>query len=330
MKLPYSLHRSLVFRSLLIISGLILIGIDLASTLQTPSNVQAVPVSQLVNDGVAPGYETTVALVRSDDSMLSDPVPLRQRLTDAQILEMVYHVLDLEGGLKNLLFPGATVVIKPNVVEPAPLENGVNTDPRVVEGLIRWMADNGPEDVNYIIAEAAGGWLAPEMRHTKYNSGGAPVTDGFAEAGYRSMLQRLMNDGIPVVLIDANFGPYDNPEEGIRFAPVPDWVDFPDDSGYWVHEAILDADVLINVPVMKTHTPQITVCLKNYIGIAAGAKYGTYKGMGGPDPGDPVLHEKWPEYNSIEREIVDLASIAPADYCLVDALVCKERAKNRI
>ena len=40
-----------------------------------------------------------------------------------------------------------------------------------------------------------------------------------------------------------------------------------------------------------------------------------------------MLHENG-EYNSIEREIVDLASIAPADYCLGDALVCKERAKT--
>ena len=144
------------------------------------------------------------------------------------------------------------------------------------------------------------------------------------------MRQRLAADGIDATLLDANFGPPSDPLNGIRLELVPEWIDFPEYSAYWIHEVILDADVLINVPVMKIHTPQITVCLKNYIGIAAGAKYGTYKGMGGPEPGDPPgLHQNWPEHNSVEREIVDLVSIAPSDYCLVDAIVCKERGKTR-
>lgn len=315
----------LVFAS----AALVLISIDLASTLRSPSHVQAVPVSQLKDDGVPPGYVTRVALVRSDDSALPAPVPLDAAPTTEQILEMVYLALDTEGGLAPLLFPGARVTVKPNVVEPAPLENGVNTDPRVVEGLIRWMAANGPGGLEIAIAEAAGGWLSPAMRGTKHNSGGAPVIDGFEEAGYRGMVRRLADDGIEAWLIDANFGSLADPLDGIRLAPVPDYIDFPEYAAYWVHEAFLDADVFVNVPVMKTHTPQITVCLKNYIGIAAGAKYGTYKGRGGPEPDDPDgLHQNWPEQNSIEREIIDLASLAPSDYCLVDALVCKERGKT--
>ncbi|MFB3786171.1 MAG: DUF362 domain-containing protein [bacterium] len=328
MKPTFFLHRSLLFRATLILGIVALIGIDLASTLQAPSRVEAVPVSQLKNDGLPPNYSTQVALVRSDDSTLASPVPLTTHLSDAQILEMVYRVLDLEGGLQGLLKPGAKVVIKPNVVENADLENGVNTDPRVVEGLIRWIVAHGPGNLSLTVAEAAGGWLAPEMRNTKYNSGGAPVTDGYEQAGYRDMIARLEADGISVTLLDANFGSYDDPLSHIRLEPVPDKIDFPIYPAYWIHEAILDADVLINVPVMKIHTPNITVCLKNYIGTAAGAKYGTYKGMGGPEPGDPTLHLDWPDYNSVEREIVDLASISPSNYCLVDALVCKERAKT--
>lgn len=321
-------RRKMLLRVTTVFGIFALIGIDLASTLQAPSRIEAIPVSQLKNDGVPADYATQVALVRSDDSTLASPVSLTTPLTDAQILEMVYRVLDLEGGLKGLLFDGANVVIKPNVVENADLENGVNTDPRVVEGLIRWIVANGPANLSITVAEAAGGWLAPEMRHTKYNSGGAPVTDGFEQAGYRDMIARLAADGIPVTLLDANFGSYEDPASNIRLEPVPENIDFPVYPAYWIHEAILDADVLINVPVMKIHTPNITVCLKNYIGIAAGAKYGTYKGIGGPDPGDPALHLDWPGYNSVEREIVDLASIAPSDYCLVDALVCKERGKT--
>ncbi|MGC9329228.1 MAG: DUF362 domain-containing protein, partial [Candidatus Hinthialibacter sp.] len=147
--------------------------------------------------------------------------------------------------------------------------------------------------------------------------------------GYRDAQKRLAEDGIQVDLVDADFGTKENPLQGIRLVQTPDFIDFKESGEYWVHEDYLDMDVLINVPVMKIHTPQITVCLKNYIGLAAGAKYGTYKGQGGPDPGDPFgLHRDWPGRNSIEREILELASIAPSDYCLVDAIVCKERAKT--
>ncbi len=314
----------------IVLAGLfVAIGIDMASTLQSPTTVIATPVSQLKKDGVPADYATQVALVRSDDIKLPNPVSLETELTREQIIAMVYQVLESEGGLKQRLFPGAKVVIKPNIVEMSPEGDGVNTDPRVVEGLVRWLVANGPENLNITVAEAAGGWLASRMKNTKYNSGGAPVEDGFLKNGYTPMQQRLAADGIAITLLDANFGSYQDPLNGLRLASVPDWIDFPERPAYWIHEAILDADVLINVPVMKIHTPQITVCLKNYIGIAAGAKYGTYKGIGGPDPNDPPgLHQDWPDRNSIEHEIVDLASIAPSDYCLVDAIVCKERGKT--
>jgi len=307
----------------------VLIGIDLANSLQSVAWVTAIPVSQLKSDGLPPNYSTKVALVRSDDSKLAEPASLNTVLSYSRILNMVHEVLDLSGDLKPLLFPGAKVVIKPDIVELAERTNGVNTDPFVVEGLIRWMEEQMPGNLNYTVAEGPGGWLADTWRNTKYNTGRASVADGFAIAGYTDMIQRLVNDGISAKMLDANFGPPDNPLQGIRLVPVPEFMDFPEYPSYWVHEVYLDADVLINVPVMKIHTPQITICLKNYIGIAAGARYGTDKGAGGFEPGDPIgLHQGWPKRNSVERELVDLASIAPSDYCLVDALVCKERHKT--
>ncbi len=327
---PRHIRSFLKLRVIAIIGLLILVGFDLASTLQSPSHVEAVPVSQLKNDGISPDYTTKIALMRSDDSVMDNPVALDQELSSEQIIELAYRALDLHGGLDDLLFPGANVVIKPNIVEMAPLENGVNTDPRIIEGLIMWMEDNGPGDLNYTVAEAAGGWLSSAMRNTRFNTGGATVGDGLALAGYKAMQQRLAAKGVDVVLLDANFGTPDEPLEGIRLVQTPEWIDFPEYPSYWVHEAILDADVLINVPVMKIHNTNITVCLKNYIGTAAGAKYGTYKGIGGPAPGDPPgLHQNYPEQNSVEHEIIDLASIAPADYCLIDATICKERAKTK-
>ncbi|MBZ0257781.1 DUF362 domain-containing protein, partial [bacterium] len=308
----------------------VLVGIDLSSSLNSGLNSSAIPVSQLISDGVPADYNTRVVLVRSDDSDLSQPVELGQPLSHEQVIGMVYAALNTSGDLLPLLFEGAHVVMKPNIVEveELPEHKGVNTDPRVIEGCIRWMNEYGPAGMTFTVAEASGGWLSPEFRNTKYDVS-APVADGFEMSGYVEMQQRLAQEGIQVELLDANFGPVDDPLQGIRYAPVPEYIDFPVADGYWIHEAILDADVLIDVPVMKTHTPQLTACLKNHIGIAASVKYGIYKGLGGVEPGDPKLHEGYPEINTVEREIVDLSSIGQPDYCLVDAIVCKERGKYR-
>ena len=317
------------------LAGLIvaLVGIDIASTLTASTRSTAIPVSQLKDDGVPPGYSTRVAMARSDDSALSQPQALAGALSREQVIEMVYAALDSSGDLLPLLFEGAKVTIKPNIVEVEqeghPEHRGVNTDARVVEGLIRWMDEHGPQGLQYTVAEASGEWMSPAYAGTKHNVGTAYIVNGYEPAGFVDMQQRLAADGIAVELLDANFGPVENPLQGIRLEPVPAYIDFPVFDGYWVHEAILDPDVLIDVPVMKTHTPQITVCLKNHIGIAAGVKYGIYKGIGGVEPGDPKLHVDYPTLNTVEREIVDLASIGQPDYCLVDAIMCKERGKTK-
>ena len=321
--------RRVLFRVTLalLICGLVMADIILARY-ETNALSEAIPVSKLKSDGVPPDYTTRVALVRSDDTGLSQPVPLDQELTDKQIHEMVARALDLSGDLKPLLFQGAKITLKPNVVEAYPQGNGVDTDARVVEGIILWMESLGVPNLKYTVAEAAGGWLAPQMRGTPY-AGAAQLIDGFQVAGYRQMISRLESRGIHVELIDANFGSYDDPLSHIRLVAVPDFIDFPEYDSYWIHEAILDPDVLINVPVMKIHDTYITVCLKNHIGIAAGAKYGTWKEIGGPYPGDPTgLHKGSPQKDSIMREIVDLSAIARPEYNVVDAIVGKERYKD--
>lgn len=66
-------RRKMLLRVTTVFGIFALIGIDLASTLQAPSRIEAIPVSQLKNDGVPADYATQVALVRSDDSTLASP-----------------------------------------------------------------------------------------------------------------------------------------------------------------------------------------------------------------------------------------------------------------
>lgn len=315
--------KKTIAKTVAAIALVILIGIDLASTLENPARSIAVPLSQLKDDGVSEGYSARVSLVRSDDSALPNPTALTSPLTAEQVFAMVAEAIETSGDLAPQLFAGAKITIKPNVVEPTPEGNGVNTDPRVVEGLIRWLEANGPANMQYTVAEGSGGWVSPFMRTSIYG----PVYNGYNITGYEAMRTRLAADGIDIDLRDLNFGTYSDAMAGIRSVPVPEFIDFPEFDAHWIHELVLDPDLVINVPVMKTHTPQITVCLKNHIGIPAGVKYGVWKGRGGPNPGDPKLHKDWPIGNSTEREIIELAAIIQPDFNLVDAVICKERGK---
>ncbi len=319
------IHNRIFLR--IVIAALVcgLIIVDIVAQFPDKPISEAKPVSMLKKDELPEDYAARVAFVRSDDMALKSPVSLDRELSRDQVQEMVAHALDQAGDLKPLLYDGAKITLKPNIVIVTD-EKGCTTDPRVVEGIILWIEKQGFSDIHYTIAECGAGWLMPDMKDTAYNSGQAKIADGFEIMGYRDMVDRLEEHGIHVELVDANFGSYEEPLSRIREVPVPDFIDFPEFETYWVHESFLDADLFINVPVMKIHViASATLCLKNHIGLAAGAKYGFNRKYGGPNPGDPKLHKNYPERNSVELEVVDLAAIGRPQYNVVDAIVGRER-----
>ncbi|RJP22942.1 MAG: DUF362 domain-containing protein [Candidatus Omnitrophota bacterium] len=325
MKPYFSSDRFFLIRSgiAFLICGVIIV--DLLAQFPNKPMSEAKPVSQLKADGLPADYSTRVAFVRSDDPVLSQPVGLDQELSDEQVHEMVFRALDQSGDLKPLLFDGAKITLKPNIVIVTE-QKGCTTDPRVVEGIILWIEKQGYSNIKYTVAECGAAWLMPAMKDTAFNAGQAKIADGFEVMGYREIVRRLESCGISVELVDANFGSYEKPLSRIREVPVPAFIDFPEFDSYWIHECFLDADLLINVPVMKTHiVAYVTLCLKNHIGLPAGAKYGFTRKQGGPNAGDPHLHRDFPEKNSVEQEIVDLAAIGRPQYNVVDALVGMER-----
>ena len=104
----------------------------------------------------------------------------------------------------------------------------------------------------------------------------------------------------------------------------------PQGGKYWVHKDVLNADVFITVPVMKIHTPGMTCALKNQIGLAPSTVYGFWKQMGVPQNNYQyrLIHEKEAPKWWTSKEIVDLDLIAGVDFCVVDATMCLERAKD--
>ena len=106
--------KKTIAKTVAAIALVILIGIDLASTLENPARSIAVPLSQLKDDGVSEGYSARVSLVRSDDSALPNPTALTSPLTAEQVFAMVAEAIETSGDLAPQLFAGAKITIKPN------------------------------------------------------------------------------------------------------------------------------------------------------------------------------------------------------------------------
>lgn len=128
---------------------------------------------------------------------------------------------------------GSKILIKPNLVEPMPRYSGAITRPEVIEAIIQFFGDR-----NYKI----------------YVGEGAAILDTskcFQKAGYLH-LQRKYN----IKIVDLNQGGF---------------IKMGTDGRYWrefeVAGILKEVDYLISAAVLKQHSFQVTLCLKNIMGV---------------------------------------------------------------
>jgi len=136
-------------------------------------------------------------------------------------------------GVSALLGPGMNVVIKPNLVTARPADGGATTHPQIVEGIVLFLKKNGVDDIT--IAEGA--WVGEGSTH-----------HAFKRCGYHEIGQKYN-----IRMVDTK---KDRPVTK-RFK----------DMSLKLCETPLNADFLINVPVLKGHCQTVmTCCLKNLKG----------------------------------------------------------------
>ena len=184
---------------------------------------------------------------------------------------MVAKAIDLLGGLDRIVQKGAKVVIKPNLCSyrrDRGFVGGMTTDVRVVAGLVKYIEKNCPP-CRLTIAEGSG---MPTMR--------AYDVYGYTELAkaHNISLVDLNNDkGVMVPFAGGAFTTYDMPK------------------------TMQDCDVMINVPVLKTHwLTGITVGMKNLYGLLARVR--------------TTMHEEADEVLS------DVSRIRPSNLIIVDGL----------
>ncbi|MGE5481736.1 MAG: DUF362 domain-containing protein [Bacteroidota bacterium] len=262
------------------------------------------------------GDRSTVAVVASNSPGITDPIALDKPLTLTAIREMVARAIGLVGGLEALVDQDDRVIlIKPNVVEPLANGTGTNTDYRVVQALVEYLHERRP-DLEFVIAEAAGGWADPSQKNHPLNN--ARAVDGFAVAGYRQMLAGLQQESpdLKIRLLDMNQPEADMVEVKLPYLPAGEGLAL---HSYRVHRQLLSADRVINVPVLKiTATVTLTNALKNAVGYAPGSIYGWAK--------TKLPHDA----RILDEVIVDLNLVRRPDFTLVDATLTMEQYKSSV
>lgn len=161
----------------------------------------------------------------------------------AAVRAAVRESFDLFGGIAALVRPGQRVLLKPNLLSALPAEAGVNTHPSVV----RAVAEEALE---------AGGVVS---------IGDSPafsrLDDTCAACGLDQVAREL---GIPIV-------PFNRP------VWVPTRVPHGPARGFKVDRAVLDADVVINIPKLKSHGQLgFTAAAKNLYGCMPGKRKAWY------------------------------------------------------
>lgn len=194
------------------------------------------------------------------------------------ITKSVPKAVDLVGGLD--IEKEDTVIIKPNAKHQIIPGYGVVTDPRIVEAAIKLAFKFSPSKIE--IAEGA-----------CYPSGAYDTMSAFQSTGIMEVAKKL-----DLGLIDLNS--WDSMDIELDDGLGLDWVK--------VGRSVVEADFIINIPVLKTHRGTlITACLKNI-------------GMG-----CAVREEKKRIHRlGLDEGIVDVYSIVKPNFHIVDAVVALE------
>jgi uncharacterized protein (DUF362 family) len=194
----------------------------------------------------------------------------------------VRKAVALAGGLDEIVTPASRVLVKPNIASHDRSGTGKVTDARVTQAVTKIALERKPRSV--IIGEgSAVGYDFPDLQDTMM---------AMVESGTKEVAEKL---GVP--LIDLN-------QDRHREVEIPDALVM---KSVKIAETVLDSDVIISVPVMKTHIRSaITLSLKNMKGVMPGAEKKKTHRLG------------------LELAIADLISIVKPHFAVVDGLVGAE------
>ena len=171
----------------------------------------------------------------AESSVVNGPVDL-VAIKGGEPDAMFNRAMTSLGGMKNFVKPNQTVVVKPNIgwdVEP---ERAGNTNPALVKQIIKQCLDAGAKDV-YVFDHTCDKW-----------------SSCYTNSGIESSVKDAGGKIVP-----------GNTENYYQRVDVPGGKTLTNAK---VHELILESDVFINVPILKSHGgAKLTIAMKNLMGV---------------------------------------------------------------
>ncbi len=184
--------------------------------------------------------------------------------------EITRRALAAIGGIERFVKPGADVIVKPNIcVAYRTPEYAATTNPEVVGAIVA-------------ICMAAG---AKRVRVMDFPFGGTPQ-EAYQQSGIAKAVTAA--GGSMEVMSRVKY----------KNTPIPQGKSI---KNWDIYQDVLGADVLINVPIPKTHgTSGLTLGMKNAMGVVSGNR--------------GALH------NNIHQRLADLATVIRPALIVVDAI----------
>jgi len=196
--------------------------------------------------------------------------------SDEEVYGLVKKCVDLVGGIESVVKPGQTAALKPNVVTGRVTAPGVATDKRVVKAMIRLCQEAGAGKV--LVVEGAGYFTE--------------TAEALELSGIKEMAEAM---GAEVVDVDRS----ELVELKVPRPLITDEIK--------VSKRFMDADVRINLPVMKTHDQLlVTLGVKNMKGVMPKHMKRRFHAIG------------------VVKGIIDLNKTVPIDLTVLDAIVAME------
>jgi len=196
--------------------------------------------------------------------------------SDKEVFDLVKKSIDLLGGIEEFVKKGDRVALKPNILTGRVERHGVTTDPRIVEAMIRLCRDAKASEI--MVVEGA-----------EYAS---ETNEAFVNSGIKAVIDK---HGAKMVDVD-------NSELIKLRVPEPLLL-----KQLEVSKDFVEADVRINIPVMKTHDQlDVTLGVKNLKGII-------------PKRSKTMFHRL-----GVVKGILDLNKTVAVDLTVLDAIVAME------
>lgn len=190
------------------------------------------------------------------------------------VFDAVTRAVGLLGGMAAFVKPGQRVLLKPNLLAAKRPEEAITTHPTVLEAVIMLVNEAGGVP---IVGDSPGGKISDLKKYWE--------ATGTAEVCRRQKAELVSFE---------KSGVYEKKIGNRR---------------YYIARPVLDADVIINIPKLKTHGLTVLTCaVKNMFGAVPGIRKSMH-------------HREAPKPREFSGLVADIYSLAKPHLNIVDAIV---------